>query len=198
MKHPHWQYFVALCTDLEQAARYVEVSTDNYSTYSTEFSRLYLAAGSEVDVVAKLLCRQIDPSVKLDGINSYRTTILKKYPNMPSVEVILPRYEISICPWQDWRKGANPDWWRAYNDVKHERDKHYKAANLENTISAVAGLLVVVGYLYSNELLKFQLLPQPDFMRFDSKYTKVSATVMHRGYLLPDVPKPPDPPLPRR
>jgi hypothetical protein len=190
MKYPHWQYFVALCYDLERVARYVEISTDNYSVYSIELARLYLAAGSEIDVVAKLLCQQVDASAKLEGINTYRTTILKKYPNIPSVEVILPRYEISLYPWQDWSKGNNPDWWKAYNDVKHERDKHYKAANLKNTLSAIAGLLVVVGYLYSKELFDYQLMPQPEFMRFSSKYRKGGATKMHLSFLLPDVTRP--------
>jgi hypothetical protein len=190
MKYPHWQYFVALCHDLERVARYVEISKDNFSVYSIELARLYLAAGSEIDVVAKLLCQQVDSSAKLEGINTYRTTILKKYPNMPSVEVILPRYEISFYPRQDWSKGSNPSWWKAYNNVKHERDKHYKAANLENTLSAIAGLLTFIGYLHSKELLGYQLMPQPEFMRFSSKYCKSAATKMNLSFLLPDITKP--------
>ena len=41
--------------------RHVEICEDNLDIYSTQFTRLLLSAASEVDVVAKILCGQIDP-----------------------------------------------------------------------------------------------------------------------------------------
>ena len=58
MKHSHWHYSVALSEDVERTARFVEPAADNFKTYSIEFARLYLATGSEIDVVAKLLCEK--------------------------------------------------------------------------------------------------------------------------------------------
>src|SRR5258706_6908262 len=153
MKHPHWHYFVTLCEDMEHTVRFVEPAPDNFGTYSTEYARLYLAIGSEIDVVAKLLCTSVNPSASLNGINSYRKIILIKYPTLPEVEVTVPRSEISLMPWKEWLGDTNPNWWSLYNGVKHERNKHFKDANLENALSALAGLLVLLGYLYSDDLV---------------------------------------------
>ena len=97
MKHPHWQYFVALCHDLERIGRFVEFEADNFSTHSTEFALLYLAAGSEIDAVAKMLCKTINPVTKLKNVNDYRGIILTKYPDFPTVEVVLPRHGAVCC-----------------------------------------------------------------------------------------------------
>jgi hypothetical protein len=52
MSHPpHWSYYVSLEDDLIETGRYVEICEDNFDTYSTQFTRLLLAAASEVDVV---------------------------------------------------------------------------------------------------------------------------------------------------
>ena len=61
MSHPpHWSYYMSLEDDLIETSRYVEICEDNFDTYSTRFTRLMLSAASEVDVVAKILCGQID------------------------------------------------------------------------------------------------------------------------------------------
>ena len=37
---------------------------------------------------------------------------------------------------------------KGYNKIKHERDKHFKEANLENAILATSGLLTGILYFY--------------------------------------------------
>ena len=54
--HPHWQYFIAIESDLERTGRYVEIAPANFKTYSIEFARILQSASSEVDVVSKLVC----------------------------------------------------------------------------------------------------------------------------------------------
>jgi len=61
----HWNYFLALESDLERVSRYIEFDKANFKTYSIELAHLLLAASSEVDVVAKTLCQRIDSKIKL-------------------------------------------------------------------------------------------------------------------------------------
>lgn len=190
MSFPHWHYFVAMCDDAVRLSRYVEFHAGNFRTYSIEFARLYLAAGSEVDVVGKQLCSKFDPASKAENINSYRTTILARLPDLPSVSVDLPRHALSFTPWKDWGVGQNPTWWGSYNAVKHKRHVHFPDANLENTLNALAGLYVLVGYLYGDELASHKLRPTPDLVRFDTKYLVSSAARMDCAFVLPGVPKP--------
>jgi len=193
MKYPYWHYFVALCDDVAKTARFVEPTADNFKTYSIEYARLFLAIGSEVDVVAKLLCEKINPAAKLSDIDSYRSVILSGFSDLPEVQVVVPRHEISLTPWQDWRNETNPLWWKNHNKVKHERNKNFTEANLENTLNALAGLLVIVGYLYADDLGNHRLSPSQNFMQFDHKY--YGGITLGRdgnvaGYWLPGVTKP--------
>ena len=71
----HWNYFLALERDLETVSRYVEFTPDNYKIYSIELAHLLFAAASEVDVIAKLLCRQLDPQKRPSSINGYKPII---------------------------------------------------------------------------------------------------------------------------
>ena len=191
MNLQHWNYFLALCDDTVGASRYVEFHAENFKTYSIEFARLYLASGSEVDVVAKQLCLKCDAASKADNINAYRATILAKFPDLPCVRVDLPRFVISLTPWKDWATtGQNPFWWHCYNEVKHKRDVHFQKANLENTLNALAGLYVLLTYLYGNELATEGFIPMPTLFRFDLKYLAVSRGVADMSFTLPGMTKP--------
>ena len=50
---------------------------------------------------------------------------------------------MKVQPWISWdpKIAKSPDWWRAYNNVKHERDECFSDANQENTLKALCGLL---------------------------------------------------------
>jgi len=66
----HWNYFLALESDLDRVSRYVEFTTYNYTTYSLEMAHLLLAAGSEIDVVLKSLCKKVNPTIEASNILS--------------------------------------------------------------------------------------------------------------------------------
>src|SRR5438132_12157267 len=68
----HWNYFLALERDMESASRYIEFCEANFSIFSIELAHLLFAAASEVDVVAKLLCKQIAPGASPKNINDYK------------------------------------------------------------------------------------------------------------------------------
>jgi len=147
----HWQYLITLDSDLHKCSRFVDINSQNFRTYSIEFVRILLAASSEIDVVAKILCNCIDSTKSYKNINDYRNTIVDKFPKFPSMIIEVPQYELQLTPWDEWSQNRNPGWWQAYNDVKHKRDDHFTDANLENTLNAVAGLFVVVWYLHHEE-----------------------------------------------
>jgi hypothetical protein len=177
--YPHWQYFLAIESDVEITTRYIQPTRDNFNTYSIEFARILLSAGSEIDVVAQVLCRKLDGQSGADNIEKYREQITAKYPLLPTMRVIVPRYGFYLEPWRDWERGKTPLWWRSYNKVKHERDAHFSDANLQNTLLAVAGLFCLVLYyyqpaLYANELKPwarlFTLTKEPGYLMLEQNY----------------------------
>ena len=124
----HWNYFLALERDLDGVSRYVEFAKPNFKVYSIELAHLLFAAASEVDVVAKLLCRAVVPDKQPENINEYRDILKKSFPHLHAMEVRIPRYGITLTPWNNWRGKSNPDWWGGYNRVKHQRDTHFREA----------------------------------------------------------------------
>ena len=181
----HWNYFLVLESDLENLSRYIEFTKDNYKTYSQEMARLLLSAGSEVDVVLKGLCKKNDSRFKGETIDKYRVFLYPKYPKMCKLKVRLPRFGLDISPWDNWQYDKTPDWWRAYNLVKHNRDEHYNLANLKNTIDSLAGLFLAVLYFYKDEAEEGKLIPDPKLLMIQEdsfELHRITDRGLLRGY----------------
>jgi hypothetical protein len=178
---PYWQYFLAIEDDLLNASRFVEFVSDNYSVYSIEFARLLLLSSSEIDVVAKELCKLLSTDSKCEDINDYQKIILKHYPLFATFEVNIPRFGLSVKPWDAWSQGNKLVWWKAYNDVKHERSKYYNKATLSNAVESVAALFTILLYYYR----QLQIIHENDRLRlFLNPPPKLFATLK---YLNPDI-----------
>ena len=146
----HWNYFLALESDLENVSRYIEFIDANLDTYSIELAHLLLASSSECDVVLKELCALLSPKKKRKNIDDYRKIIESKLPEFINEPIFINRYSISVKPWDNWNKDTNPNWWKSYKNVKHERNQYFNEANLHNTICSIGGLLIACYYYYKN------------------------------------------------
>ena len=191
MRFPHWQFFESLDDELHSLSRIVDFSKDNFSTYSVHFARLYLSVCSEIDVVAKLLCAQIQAFAPPENIDGYRALIAPKFPNFSTLRIEMPGHELDFQPWSAWNSNVNPQWWKSYNQVKHQRDKFFRDANLGNLLESSAGLLVLLVYQHQPELYNRRGSIQPDFktMRIGKKYA--SGLRFGFDYTLPDFGKNP-------
>ncbi|WP_127520888.1 hypothetical protein [Mesorhizobium sp. Z1-4] len=151
----HLNYYEAIEQDLQQVARFVEFNKDNYGTYSIELAHLLIAASSEVDVVLKMICDLLDSSAPRSNIVEYQEVVMKNYPDVAHEKCHIARYGMSFAPFDNWTRHppANPDWWRANNKVKHQRDANFSEANLQHTVNAVGALLICVVHYY--RLLRF-------------------------------------------
>lgn len=107
----------------------VEVSEDNFNTYSIESSTQLQSICSEIDVVLKELCKVIDSSKKLRDINGYARIILSNNGDLKNIKVkdtissglrLIQLNEWSIDIDSDGNENiTNPSWWKYYNKVKH-------------------------------------------------------------------------------
>jgi hypothetical protein len=166
MSFPHWQYFIAIESDLENTTKYVEIAEKNFKTYSIEYARILLSASAEVDVISKLVCQKINPEKHYNNINDYRDCIAAFSPDFHLFKITIPRYGLEIRPWENWGKGENPTWWQSYNKIKHERDKFFEEANLENVLDSVAALFSLE-LAYHRNLL--HMTPWPKLLNIDER-----------------------------
>lgn len=161
----HWNYFLALEDDVDRLSRYLEPTQANFSAYSLELARILFGAASEIDVVAKRLCEQINADSNADNIVKYREEIVLRYPEIKDVRVLLPKFGLTLNPWEQWGDGKSPFWWKAYNNVKHHRHTSFADANLKNSLNATAALFVLLLFFYKKEAEHGRLNPDPRLFR---------------------------------
>jgi len=172
----HWNYLLAIENDLTELSRYVEFDEKNFECFSIEIARILLTSAAEVDVVCKQICRKIKPMLKAKDleklkIHGYRDTIKPVFPGVPQFEVSMLRFGLKLHPWEEWSgRRVNPRWWCAYNKVKHQRDSEYEMANLKNALNAVAGLFVMVLYLYKEKAKLGELVPSPQLLHVGAEH----------------------------
>ncbi len=150
----YWKYCLYIEHNLEVTSQYVEICENNYSTYSNEFAKIILLACSEIDVICKLLCKEIDSGILFDERNSnirtYTSIILNRFPNIPDCELSNKLEHVMITPFTNWSNNPynTPEWWKDYQNIKHQRHQHFNKATLRNTLYSVAGLIILELYLY--------------------------------------------------
>lgn len=163
---PHWNYLVALESDLERLSRFIEFDENNFECYSLEIGRLLLSASAEVDVVCRQLCNKVNSNSVAESINQYQDNLTQHIPDLVGFQVILPRFGLTLTPWSNWSTARTPPlWWTAYNKIKHHRDTEYHQGNLKNALNAIAGLFVLSLYLYKERAEEGSLIPNLQILR---------------------------------
>ena len=178
----YWHHFLTLESDFAATSRYVEFSPQNFATFSIEYAKLLLAIGSEVDVLCKVACENIDRGAKRDNIDDYRAS-MTTHTKIAAEEVLVRRYGLALRPWDAWSRGENPTWWRSYNHVKHLRNAYFHEASLENCANAICGLFVAVLYCYKAEKSTESLEPYPILL---GREEEPGHLLLESGYSVPD------------
>jgi hypothetical protein len=133
--------------DLANVERYVAFDQRNMACFSTEFVKQYLAICSEVDVVMKTICQELN-GVDARSLKEYAPILLTLWPELRQQKVLLRDSHMELIPFASWDANVKDSlhWWTTHNGVKHRRLEHYCDANLENTLNALAGLYVLELY----------------------------------------------------
>jgi hypothetical protein len=151
----YWKQYLMIEKEFRNSFLYVSFSIDNADAYSDFFAKVILEIGSEVDVVAKKLCKELNNTSRAENIMDYGKELIQVYPEIENVTIKCNAWLIK--PWKDWNV-ASPIWWRIYNGVKHRRSdietydgitqENYKFSTLKCVTNALAGLFLLENYLY--------------------------------------------------
>lgn len=150
----YWRYYLMLEQRFCETTRYVELTEDNYQTYSLEYVNELQSIGSEIDVLMKILCGFGQNERK--NISDYCPKILEKYPDIIEREVNVETLDDPVIPFKGWDKkeaAKSLDWWTAYNDIKHGRVLNIRNASLKNVLDSLAALYILEMY-YLKEIAK--------------------------------------------
>jgi len=133
--------------DLLHLFEYINPCDDNLKVYSHRTYELLLRTATEFETNCKRILE----------VNGYNCS---KYLNMMDYFKIhqaskLGDYKINLLLWhptpktfqpfQEWAKGSHSlSWYQAYNNVKHDRNKNFGDASLENVLTAISGLYAIL------------------------------------------------------
>lgn len=144
-----WAFYQRLEKEFINSLNYVALTEDNYNTYSIEYEKLILSIGSEIDILCKALCNEIQRDKHPNQMPQYYA-ILSSIPNFMTSKVCCLKQNISFSPFAEWTDQNRPDWWNVYNKIKHDRinNNNYKKGNLKSTYYALARLYVLCRFLF--------------------------------------------------
>ncbi|MGB2841414.1 MAG: hypothetical protein WBC40_02870 [Halobacteriota archaeon] len=148
-----WTSYTTVEDDFINYLDYVPWTHDHRKVWSPKLANLLLNTGSLIDSIFRSYLNRptVDLGEDIDKIRGKRNPNIndfqKVYENVYSFsnrEVYLLSTEEKLTPWSNWQKqNSPPDWWTAYNHVKHNRFENKTEANLENTLYALSGLFLV-------------------------------------------------------
>lgn len=166
----YWKQYRLLEKIFIQTDEYVSISKDNYDTFSNRYVNLLLLICSEMDS----LLGAVSSSHKYQSILKKFEYFVKEHPNVKNYRVdtkypydiknITPMVKFSEKNQNDQsdktsekNKKRTPDWWQAYNDVKHRRAEqseggryNYTKASLKNVLFSLASLYIISQLIYEN------------------------------------------------
>lgn len=165
-------YFAMLEDRLFNTERYVACEQDNLKTYSLEFVSIINECGGLINGFCVELCNLEEHKKDEYDIRDYKNYIIKHYNQY--IENIVYCGRFTLMPWQRLKSetGNSPKWWGIYNSIKHGGSAQFKEANLENTISCMAGMFSLL-CMYDIERFGTRMSNLRGFFRFGGNYNKV-------------------------
>ena len=151
---PHWRFYMTLEEDLEKCFRFIPLAQDHHNVYSDEFAKIILLAATEFENTLQefKFWSQIsypENSSISENITGYYIGVTNVFPNIVSMQMIMPRYSLMFSPLSDWSNLSGPDWWaKGYNKIKHGRLENPTAPTMIRALKAVGALQVLLLHYY--------------------------------------------------
>lgn len=138
--------FMLIQKDLLTLFDYVEPSDNNLKTHSHRIVELLFRTCVEVEANFKAILYD-------NGYKSDRDLNMKDYRKLETTH-LLSSYLIKLPCWRgkfdcftpfaSFAEDKSPQWYKAYNDVKHDRSKHFMHASFGNLVESVCGLVALL------------------------------------------------------
>ena len=141
------QSYEILKRDLLRLFEFIEPCSDNYSTYSQRTFELLLRACTEVESNCKQVLRANGNPT--EDANIIRFSDLNGPMKLSEYRVCCPAIDFEdFSPFESFactvRQDRSPSWYRAYNQVKHDRAISFSSASLRNVIESIGAVHVIL------------------------------------------------------
>ena len=163
--YDYWRYYLMLEEKFVKTTKFVELDESNYNAFQNEYASLLQTIGSELDLFFKIFCG-FDQSNRIT-INCYADNIFGNYNNITSQEIVVNK--IKFKPFENWNTqtpSKSLEWWKAYNNIKHNRNDNMQRASQKNVLY-ILGALFLLEMKYCKNITQSYM--QPDIPLNQSK-----------------------------
>ncbi len=145
--------------DLQKLFEFIEPSDSALDVYSYRIHELLMRTCIEVEANFRAILDENDYTPNTDRFDNpiYNIRVYKKVEvshRLSSYIVKLPTWNGPEKVWQPYRAWQNDgvlEWYRAYNESKHQRHENFSHANFGMLMSAICGLLVLLSAQFKQE-----------------------------------------------
>lgn len=144
-KEVNMNYFHMICDEIRELRRYIHFSPENSAVYGDKISELIILMGTEIDTLLNNLV-----GVERPNMSKYKVWLKKNYPKITKVKYFSYIYKEAKPIFQSLEPDTSYTWWRAYTNLKHNRYKNLKDANLDNLHDIQAAYYVICALTMKN------------------------------------------------
>ncbi len=138
--------FLLLQKDLHELFDYAEPSDRNLQCYSYRIHELLNRTCMEIEANCKAILTENSYTKTSDlTMSDYRK--LNATHRLSSYKVKLPLWDGTQdirLPFSSWSGSGQLLWYKAYNEVKHDRHGNFGQASFDNLLNAICGLVVML------------------------------------------------------
>lgn len=131
-----WGCFMALEQELENAGALVDLHQGNYKVVSYQYAAIVEKACAEIEKINELMCDKLVEASH--NIRDRVYAITSHCKDFFDTEIHMPLNNEVIKPWIACTEGDDPEFWKAYHNIKREGTE--ANTTLEHAVHALAGL----------------------------------------------------------
>jgi hypothetical protein len=156
----YWKIYTRLEQEISELTYNIYLCDNHLNVYSIHMAELLLRIGAECENIIKSIAEKYQITVKKRKMSDIINELCSNKIEFHTKEIsIIWDYcflsDINLIPFNTWEKenSINPVWYKAYNDIKHNRNNtNLENANFKNIINGLAGLFILNLYLRKDNI----------------------------------------------
>lgn len=188
-----WNYYLYLEEDFIKLTRYISIHSNNYKTFSDEIHKQLLSVAMEFENINKEINKELGNKLKdMCNITEFGDWLFDSKIDSKNIiiEIKFSKENLILNPFKkekfnekNGKETEQMPWWRAYNQIKHDRYKKYIDVNFEHLLNALAALLYCEMYLVKKIGTKAKDLDVPNSYSeiFEIKDWQTKHTLIKKG-----------------
>jgi len=157
----YWSIYKRIEKEVSDITFDIYLCDEHMDVYSIHMAELLLRIGAECENIIKSLAQANNIIIRNKNMQSIIDELCTTFEFQTKEVQIIWNYSFVsnkiIKPFDTWnnQNSRNPNWYKAYNDIKHNRnDVNIKSATYKNIIFGLSGLFILNLYLRKEDIEK--------------------------------------------